>query len=431
MKEVDRALGVADRWQQAHRPLAFGCAVIKKFGDDRGGSLAALLAYYGFLSLLPLLLLLITVLGLVAGGSSSLTHRVETSALSQFPIVGNQLGANIHALHHHGAIGLVVGLVGLAWGSQGAVQSGQYAMAEVWDVPAAERPGYAARLGRTAATLASVGVFLLVTTALVGVLSTGARSPAAEAGGAVLSLLLNAGLYLVAFRLLTPGAVPWRLLVPGAVVGGVGWTVLQYAGGALVEHTLRNSSQVYGFFAVVLGLLAWIYLGAQLTLYAAEVNVVEARHLWPRSLQAPVPRRERRGRPTAGGRRVGSRRAPTPTPGAPTPKPREPARGSRTRWEPAPPGTGRPKRDTPWRVDQANSTGRLRSSAGRSPATVADTCKKSNDATPLLTEAKAVSAASRPVAMRTSDWRGARSVASWAIQRPSSSVSNTAWKSMG
>jgi hypothetical protein len=106
-------------------------------------------------------------------------------------------------------------------------------------------------------------------------------------GAVVLSLILNAGIYLAAFRLLTPKQISWRPLVPGALIGGAGWTLLQYVGGALVEHSLRNSSQVYGFFAVVLGLLAWIFLGAQLTLYAAEINVVRARRLWPRSLVQP------------------------------------------------------------------------------------------------------------------------------------------------
>ncbi len=294
MTLVKRAVASLDRRQRGSTPLGFLYGVVKKFGDDRCGSLAALLTYYGFLSLLPLLLLLITVLGLVAGGSSSLTHRVESSALSQFPIVGNQLGANIHALHHRGAVGLAVGIVGLAWGSQGAVQSGQFAMAEVWNVPAVDRPGFGARLGRTMATIATVGAFLLVSTALVGALTTGSRSAPVEAVGAVVSILLNVGLFAVAFRLLTPASVAWRPLLPGAAVGGAGWTALQYVGGALVEHTLRNSSQVYGFFAIVLGLLAWIYLGAQLTLYAAEVNVVRARQLWPRSLQAPLTEADQR-----------------------------------------------------------------------------------------------------------------------------------------
>jgi YihY family inner membrane protein len=284
---LQRGLHKVDDLQQSRRPVAFVFGVVKKFGDDRCGSLAALLTYYGFLSIFPLLLLLITVVGLATGGSVSATHRVETSALSQFPVVGQQLGSNIHELHQRSGVGLAIGIVGLIWGSQGAIQSGQYAMAEVWNVPNVDRPNYVSKLLRTLAMMGVLGVFLLASTALAGVATVGNRPALQVFGAVVLSLLLNMGIYLAAFRLLTPKQINWRPLVPGALLGGVGWTFLQYIGGALVEHSLRNSSQVYGFFAVVLGLLAWIFLGAQLTLYAAEVNVVRARHLWPRSMVQP------------------------------------------------------------------------------------------------------------------------------------------------
>ncbi len=287
MNPVVRAVHVVDGVQRRVGPLALLIGVIKKFGDDRGGSLAALLAYYGFLSLFPLLLLLVTVVGMVSGGNPAAIHRVEHSALSQFPIVGQQLGANIHQLHQRGGVGVAIGIAGLLWGSQGTIQAGQYAMAEVWNVPNVERPGYLARLFRTLGMMGLLGVSLVASMGLAGVATIGNRAATDVAAAVVLSLVLNAGIYALAFRLLTPKQIDWRSLLPGAVAGGVGWTVLQYVGGALVDHTLRNTSQIYGFFAVVLGLLAWIYLGAQLTLYAAEVNVVRARHLWPRSLLQP------------------------------------------------------------------------------------------------------------------------------------------------
>jgi YihY family inner membrane protein len=284
---LQRTLHKVDDIQRSRRPLAFTYGVVKKFGDDRCGSLAALLTYYGFLSIFPLLLLLITVVGLATGGSASATHRVETSALSQFPVVGQQLGSNIHELHQRSGVGLAIGIIGLIWGSQGAIQSGQYAMAEVWNIPNVDRPNYVSKLLRTLAMMGVLGIFLLASTALAGVATVGNRPALQVVGAVVLSLILNAGIYLAAFRLLTPKQISWRPLVPGALIGGAGWTLLQYVGGALVEHSLRNSSQVYGFFAVVLGLLAWIFLGAQLTLYAAEINVVRARRLWPRSLVQP------------------------------------------------------------------------------------------------------------------------------------------------
>jgi YihY family inner membrane protein len=288
MEQIDRAVEAIDGFQRRVTAAGFLYGVVKKFGNDKGGMLAGLMAYYGFLSLFPLLLLLITIIGLATGGSASATHRVENSALSQFPIIGAHLGDNIHSLHDRAGIGLAIGIIGLVWGSQGAIQSAQYAMAEVWDIPLVERPGYVSRLVRCIAVMAAVGGFLLVGTALAGVVTVGNRGGLEVGGAVVISVLLNVAIFAVAFRLLTPNSVQWRWLLPGTIVGAVGWTVLQYVGGALVDHTLRNTSQVYGFFAVVLGLLAWIYFGTQLTVYAAEVNVVLQRHLWPRSMRAPL-----------------------------------------------------------------------------------------------------------------------------------------------
>jgi YihY family inner membrane protein len=287
MSKVHAGLQKLNRVQQSHSVTAFGVAVVKKFGEDRGGMLAALITYYGFVSLFPLLLLLVTILGLIAGGDPSLTHSLEKSALSQFPVVGDKLGSNLHQLQKRSAVGLVVGILGLLWGSLGVVQSFQFAMAEVWNVPGPSRPSYLKRLAKTLATLGSLGVFLLVSTALAGVAAFDSGVWLDASGAIALSLLLNIALFTVAFRLLTPGQIAWSSLLPGAIVGGAGWSLLQYVGSALVDHTLRNTSQIYGVFAVVLGLLAWIFLGAQLTVYAAEINVVRARHLWPRSLVQP------------------------------------------------------------------------------------------------------------------------------------------------
>ncbi len=287
MNPFERALRTVDEAQQRVRPLAFAFGVIKKFGDDRGGSLCALLAFYGFLSLFPLLLLLVTVLGFFGGSEHSLVHRVESSAFSQFPIVGTKLSTNIHGLHDRSMLGLVVGIVGVLWGSQGALQTAQYAQAEVWNIPGVNRPGFGARLGRTAGMTVTLGLFLLVSTVLAGLVTIGHHGGWAVAGAALTSLVVNIALYLVAFRLLTPQQVRWGDMVPGAIAGGAGWTALQYLGGVLVEHSLRNTSKEYGTFALVLGLMGFLYLAAEATVYAAELNVVRARHLWPRSMVQP------------------------------------------------------------------------------------------------------------------------------------------------
>ena len=287
MNPIERIVRGADRLQQRWRPAGFIFAVVKKFGDDRGGQLAALLAFYGFLSLFPLLLLLVTILGFVGGGEHSLAVRVERSAFSQFPIVGTKLSTNIHRLHEHNTLGLIVGIAGVLWGSQGAMQTVQYAFAEVWNVPGEARPNFWARLVRTMSMTVILGLFLLASTIVAGLVTIGHHGALAAGLAPAVSLALNIGLFMVAFRVLTPRQIERRWIVPGSIIGGVGWTLLQYLGAILVEHSLRTTSKEYGSFAVVLGLVAWLYLAAQVTLYAAEVNVVRTRHLWPRGLVQP------------------------------------------------------------------------------------------------------------------------------------------------
>ncbi|MDQ6728029.1 MAG: YihY/virulence factor BrkB family protein [Actinomycetota bacterium] len=282
---MERVVRRIDRFQQTHRPLAIGFGVIKKFGDDRAGSLAALIAYYGFLAIFPLLLLLTTVLGFVMDRNSSLRASVLKSALRDFPIVGQQLGQAIHPLQGS-AFGLAFGIGGLIWGSLGVTQAAQLAMAEVWNIPGVNRPPFVTRLLRGLGLLGLLGTGLVATTVLASVSAFGG-GVLTKVAGVVVSIGLNMGLFVLAFRVLTVKRIPTRALVPGAVLGGIGWSLLQVLGGYLVGHQLRHASQVYGYFASVLGLVSWIFLGAQLTLYAAEANVVWARRLWPRSIVQP------------------------------------------------------------------------------------------------------------------------------------------------
>ncbi len=282
---------VLDEFQQRYRSTAFVFGVIKKFGDDAAGSLAALIAYYGFVAVFPLLLVFVTVLGLFAG-SSSFAHSLENSALAQFPVIGNQLKANVHALHAGSAVGLTVGILVALYGSLGVSQAGQRAMAEVWNIPGVRRPGFFPRLIRSLAFLLVLVIAVLVTTGISSLSTFGVHLAlfhnfGFKVGIQVVVVLANVGVYWLAFRILTPASVGTRELLVGAVIGGVGWTILQGAGVYLVGHNLRHASEVYGSFATVLGLLAWLYLASELSVYAAEVNVVLKNRLWPRSIVQP------------------------------------------------------------------------------------------------------------------------------------------------
>jgi YihY family inner membrane protein len=286
MNLVEKALRRADAGQQRHQATAFLFAVFKKFGDDNGGALVSNLAYSAFVSVFPLLLILVTVLVNVAAGGPALHAQVIAAAERQFPLVGAQLASSIHALKRATVASLVVGLLLLVWGVTRLAQAGLYTMEQVWNLPGPARPGYLPRLGRSVEFLGVLAAGLVIGTALGGLVTYGHHSLAFRVTAQVLAALTNMCLYYLGFRVLTPKGVPHGRLIPGAIVGGLFWTLLQALGAYLVHHYLTSDS-VYGIFATVLGLLAWIYFGVQGSVYAAEVNVVVARRLWPRAMVQP------------------------------------------------------------------------------------------------------------------------------------------------
>ena len=285
MNPIERVVRRVDGFQQTHRPLAIGFGVIKKFGDDRAGSLAALIAYYSFLAIFPLLLLMTTILGFAMESNTALQRLVLRSVLRDFPIVGQQLEQSIHPLRGN-ALAVTVGVIGIIWGSLGVTQAGQLAMAEVWNVPGVDRPPFITRLLRGFGLLGVLGLGLVATTAITSFSAAGG-GVLVKGTGVVLPVALNIGLFVLAFRVLTVRSVPTRALLPGAILGAICWSLLQVLGAYLVGTQLRHASEVYGYFASVLGLVSWLFLGAQLTLYSAEANVVWARRLWPRSIVQP------------------------------------------------------------------------------------------------------------------------------------------------
>ncbi len=286
MELVNGVVVRVDRWQRRHRAAAFVVGVVKKYGDDRGGHLAALITYYGFLAMFPLMLVFVTVLGYLLRDNPSLRHDLLDSALADFPIVGQELRRNVGALGGNG-LGLAIGLLALVWGSLGVAQAAQHAMAQVWNIPGARRPGFGPRLLRSVLVLVVLALAVGATAALTAVATLLPGGVVVSIGSTGVVIVLNIALYWLAFRVLTPAPIATRDLFPGAVVGGVAWTALQGLGSWLVARQLRHTSELYGTFGLVLGLLFFLYLAAQITVYAAEINVVRARRLVPRSLAPP------------------------------------------------------------------------------------------------------------------------------------------------
>ena len=286
MNPVEKAIRKLDATQRRYTPTAFIFGVVKKYGDDNGGVLVSNLAYSAFLSLFPLLLMLVAILGLVASVNPSIRTDVLTAVARQVPLIGNQLTANVQQLQRSSVIGLIVGVIGLIWGASGLAQAGLFTMEQVWNLPGPARPGYVQRLGRALVFLGVLGFGVVVTTGLTSLGLYGHGPGLLAVAGAVLVAAANIAMFVLSFRVLTPKGVPTRKLVPGAAAGGLAWTVLQALGTYVVGH-LRDTNAVYGAFATVLVLLGWISLSVAITVYAAELNVVLARRLWPRSIVQP------------------------------------------------------------------------------------------------------------------------------------------------
>jgi YihY family inner membrane protein len=291
--DVKRTVRRADAYQQRHSWLGFPFAVVKKFGDDEAGNLAALVAYYGFFSLFPLLLAFVTILGMVLHGNTDLQQRIEGTALARLPVVGEEVSRNVHAIQGSG-LTLAVALALSLWAGLGVLRVMQTGMNTVWNVPYHHRPGFVPSVVRASIMLIVLAVILL-TSAAAGIAGAGSQTWWGVALGIAASLTFNFALFALAFRVLTSEDLSWSDVWPGAVFAAVAWTILQTLGGYYVSHQLQGASQTYGTFATVIGLMAWLYLGAQMTFFAAEINVVRRRRLWPRAIvQPPLTDADRR-----------------------------------------------------------------------------------------------------------------------------------------
>jgi len=264
---IERQVRRVDRFQQRHTVIAFPWAVMQKFGNDQAGGKAALIAYYGLFALFPLLLLLATVLGFVLSGNPALRDQLINSALGSFPVIGDQIRSQVHPLEGN-TTALIIGIVGTLYGSLGIGFAMQNAMNTVWNIP-----------------------FATALTAFATAVATGMTARLVALAGAV---LLNLALFLLAFMVLTAEPLRPRDVAVGAICATVLWQTLQLLGTWYVTRGLQKASATYGIFAVVITLLSWLYLGAQLTMLAAEINVVLRYRLWPRSVtQPPLTRADR------------------------------------------------------------------------------------------------------------------------------------------
>jgi YihY family inner membrane protein len=291
MKWWDRALAAADNWQRRRTITAVPVAVWKKFQDDQAGFLAALIAYYGFLAVFPMLLILVTILDITLKNTPGLRADLLNSTLAQYPVIGPEIGTNLGTVSGTG-LPLGIGIFVLLFGTRGLAGAMQNALCTVWGIPRERRPGFPWGWLYGWGLVLIIGIGLVVTSFLSGLVGGAGHwltGFGAQVGAIAISLVLNIGVFWLAFHVATMRKIAWRDLRIGAALAALVWQVLQVVGGYVVTHQLHRASSLYGTFGVVLGLLGWIYVQAEVTLYCAEVDVVLIKRKWPRSLLTPPP----------------------------------------------------------------------------------------------------------------------------------------------
>lgn len=280
-----------DQYQRANRWLAFAVAVVKKYTDDQAGHTAALLAYYGFLSLFPLLLVLTSVLKLLHS-SAGVGNAVVRSAADYFPIVGQELEKSIHGLGATG-LALVAGMIVALYGARGVADVLRSGLDHIWQVPRAERSGFPKSLGQSLCIIVVGGLGLVLAPVVSGYAFAFGQGEVIRLATVLLTLfaLFWVLVFVIKVGLSTHRAL--RDIWAGAALAAIGLEILQSLGGYIMARELRHLNDLYGTFALVLGLLFWIYLQAQVLLYMFELDSVRVFRLWPRGLQQPLTEADR------------------------------------------------------------------------------------------------------------------------------------------
>jgi len=274
-------MGAVDRWQRRVPWAGVPYAVMKKFGDDNANLVVVALAWYGFTAIFPLLLVVVTLFGFI--GAESIGNGI-IKTLHEFPVIGTSFNPASPDALRGSTLGLVVGLIGLVYGAQGVTQTAQQAMATVWNIPQTQRTGFLPRLGRSLAGLITIGGAFIVNAFVTSYATAGTTSSAIRILVLAGLLVINVGLYWVSFTVLTAKVIGPRGLLPGAILGAIAFTALITLGTGLMTHQLKNASTTYGAFGSVIGIVLLLLLLAKLSMYAAELNPVLSRRLYPRAL---------------------------------------------------------------------------------------------------------------------------------------------------
>jgi YihY family inner membrane protein len=288
MNIIQRTVKHFNTFQQRHPKISFLYAVIKKYSDDEAGYQAALMAYYGFLSLFPLLLVLTTVIKLTFGSDSGLRRSIIDGATQYFPLVGQDLEKSVHGMGGTGLV-ILVGILFTLYGARGVADVFRSVVNHVWEVPYVRRIGFPWSLLRSLRMIIVGGAGLLAAPLISGYATAAGHGPGFWLVSVGITFIILFGVFLYLIHTSLPSKTTFHNMWPSALMAAIGLQILQALGAVLVTRELKHLDSLYGTFAVVLGLLFWLYLQAQVIVYALEAGTVRALKLYPRSLVAGQP----------------------------------------------------------------------------------------------------------------------------------------------
>lgn len=277
-------LNTLDRLQKSHPVLAFIFALQKKFGDDQSGHHVAMLTYYAFLSVFPLLLVATSVLQILLHSHPAWRDSVISDAFQYMPIIGQQLQSSVHSMANSGVF-LAVGLLATLWGAKGIAEVFQSNINDIWHVPKRDRLGFPKRALKSFGLILTGGVGVLAASSLSGLAAAHDRTFGLRALPVTISIALLLATFYILFKwaLAKPKATN-RSLLFSALIAAAGIQILQSVGGYLMTHQLNHLTTLYGSFALTLGILYWFYLQSLVVMYAVQAGSVYQQKLWPRSL---------------------------------------------------------------------------------------------------------------------------------------------------
>lgn len=235
------------------------------------GRNSAVLAYYGVLTLFPLLMAATTILGFVLEGRPGLQEDIVDSALSQIPLIGQEIEDNSGQIDGN-YWALVIGLLVALWGSLKAFVGVQIAFDDIWEIDVDDRASGAVQRVRALIGIAVIGLSQVGSVVLAALVGQAGLPRLGQILITLGGLVLNVAVVGTMYRFLTSASVTWAMVWPGALFTGVLYTVLQFVGANVMANTLDNAQGVYGTFAGLLALMSWLSLHALISLIGAELN---------------------------------------------------------------------------------------------------------------------------------------------------------------